>query len=47
VYRGIMYNEFPTEFSVIVRVMTAVKTSLMIVNPAAIECVNTKQRKGL
>jgi len=46
VYRAIMC-ELPTEFSAIVRVMTAVKTSLMIVKPAEIECVNTKQRKSL
>jgi hypothetical protein len=30
------YNEFPTKCSAVVRVMTAVKTSLMIVNPAEI-----------
>jgi hypothetical protein len=41
------FNEFPTGCSAIVRVMTAVETSLMIVNPAKIECVNTKQSKSL
>jgi hypothetical protein len=41
------YHEFPTGCSAIVRVMTAVKTSLMIVNPAEIEFVNTKQNKSL
>jgi hypothetical protein len=41
------YNGFPTGCSAIVRVMTAVKTSLMIVNPAEIECVNTKQSKSI
>ena len=41
------YNESPTGYFAIVRVMTAVKTSLMIVNPAEIECVNTKKSKSL
>ena len=35
------YNEFPTGCYAIVRVMTAVKTSLMIAIPVEIECVNT------
>jgi len=41
------YNEFPTGCSAIVRVMTVVETSLMIVNPAETEYANTKQSKSL
>jgi len=41
------YNEFPTGWSAIFRVTIAVKTSLMIVNPAEFECVNTKQSTSL
>jgi hypothetical protein len=38
-------DEFPTECSATVRVMTAVDTSLIIVGPADIGYVSTKQSK--